>query len=269
MGKDLSNVTTTFFFCDGGSCQKAGSEKVVRAARAYLRNNELWDSTHTIKTRCNGRCEDAPTCIVSPGEFWYKELTPEKIIPILKSHLNEESSLESSLVYQKGWNKLASDNERDKITPKPFQLKNEVALGEHWVTKGFSSDQYLFPLFQYILENKPKGIIRLSTGNSFNLKQIESVVYVEAFTMEIRFIDASIINLTIGAIPKTVSPEIKNEKITSTEYISLISGGKIIQFKNNKGVLIASISFPQEENELWNYCTKIQLGGIVVPELIK
>ena len=93
MGKNIANTTHTFLFCDGGSCQKKGSEQVVRTARAYLRNNGLWNTTHTIKTRCNGRCEDAPTCIVSNGDYWYKELTPEKIIPIVKSHIETNTCL--------------------------------------------------------------------------------------------------------------------------------------------------------------------------------
>jgi len=122
MGKNIANTTHTFFFCDGGSCQKAGSEKVVRAARAYLRNNGHWDTTHTIKTRCNGRCEDAPTAIVYPGGSWYKELTPEKITPIVKRHLNNTPLLDAELLYKKGWEEQASDNERPAFKPKPFEF---------------------------------------------------------------------------------------------------------------------------------------------------
>ena len=76
MGKNLADVDYSFYHCDGGSCKKAGSENVLRDVRAHLRNNNLWDKTHSIKTRCNGRCEDAPTCIVQPGNYWYKNLTP-------------------------------------------------------------------------------------------------------------------------------------------------------------------------------------------------
>ncbi len=41
MGKDLTQVSTTFYICDGGSCRKAGSDPVMRATRAYLRNQGL------------------------------------------------------------------------------------------------------------------------------------------------------------------------------------------------------------------------------------
>ena len=102
MGKDLANTNLTFLFCDGGSCQKAGSEQAARAARVYLRNNGHWDTTHTIKTRCNGRCEDASTCIVQPGNYWYKELTPEKVVNIIKSQRRRQSALRTRVAVSRG-----------------------------------------------------------------------------------------------------------------------------------------------------------------------
>ena len=262
MGKNIANTTHTFLFCDGGSCQKAGSEKVVREARAYLRNNNLWDTTHTIKTRCNGRCEDAPTCVVTNGDFWYKDLTTEKITPILKSHIFKGEPVVSDLLYQKGWDEVKSENERAKIVPKPFVLKSNQELGEYQITKGFSSDQYLFPLFQYISDNKPKGFLTLSSDEVYNLQEVATVIYEEQFTMDLKFINEENVTLTVGAIPKTVAAEVKNKKITSTEYLVLASGDKMIQLKNNKSVLIASIQLPKEETKMWDYCTNIQLGGI-------
>ena len=110
MGKDISKVTTTFQFCDGGSCKKAKSELAVREARAYLRNENLWDTTHTIRTRCNGRCEDAPTWIVQPGNFWYKNLTPEKAVEIVKSHVDTQQPVNEYLLYKEGDTQLHTEN---------------------------------------------------------------------------------------------------------------------------------------------------------------
>ncbi len=261
MGKKIANTTHTFFFCDGGSCQKAGSEKVIRSARAYLRNNELWDSTHTIKTRCNGRCEDAPTCIVHPGEYWYKELIPEKIIPIVKRHINNETPIEAELLYQKGWEQQASSNERTPIKPKPFELKNDEELGECFITKGFSSDQYLYPLFLYLLDN-PKGILLYIADESpISFEEIDAVEYSKAHTLELHT-KTDTIALTIAAVPKD-NMELQKSKISSTEYFYQKETQQTgIRFKNKFGVTLGRVLFDSMENKAWEYCTKIQLQNI-------
>lgn len=261
MGKNIANTTHTFFFCDGGSCQKAGSEKVVREARAYLRNNELWNSTHTIKTRCNGRCEDAPTCIVSPGEFWYKELTPEKITHIVKGHLNNECPIETELLYKKGWDKHVSNNERVPIKPKPFELKNDTELGECFITKGFSSDQYLYPLFLYLKEN-PEGVsLSIPDQGLIQFDDIVSLDYSKAHTLELHT-KTSCIPLTIASVPKE-DKELQKAKISITEYFYQKETRQTgIRFKNKFGKVLANIEFDSIENKAWNYCTKIQLQNL-------
>lgn len=258
MGKNIANTTHTFFFCDGGSCQKAGSEKVVREARAYLRNNELWDSTHTIKTRCNGRCEDAPTCIVSPGEFWYKELTPEKITYIVKGHLNNECPIETELLYKKGWDKQVSNNERAPIKPKPFELKNDAELGESFITKGFSSDQYLYPLFLYLKEN-PKGItLCMVNQKPVPFEKINVLDYSKTHVLELHT-ENDCIPLTIAAVPRD-NKELQKSKISVTEYFYQKETQQVgIRFKNKFGETLGRIEFDSIKNKAWDYCTKIQL----------
>ena len=258
MGKNIANTTHTFFFCDGGSCQKAGGEKVVREARAYLRNNGHWDNTHTIKTRCNGRCEDAPTCIVYPGEFWYKELTPEKITHIVKGHINNDCPKETELLFKKGWDKQASDNEIAPIKPKPFELKNDTELGECFITKGFSSDQYLYPLFLYLLDN-PKGVTLISSDEKrVSFEDIISLEYSKTYTLELHT-ETKTIPFTIAAVPKE-NKELQQSKISITEYfIQKETQQSGIRFKNKFGEVQYKIEFDSIENKAWKYCTKIQL----------
>jgi (2Fe-2S) ferredoxin len=258
MGKNIANTTHTFFFCDGGSCQKAGSEQVVRTARAYLRNNEHWNTTHTIKTRCNGRCEDAPTCIVEPGEFWYKELTAEKITSIVKGHLNNEGISETDLLFQKGWEEQVSNKERTPIKPKSFEYKNDPELGECLITKGFSSDQYLYPLFLYLLDN-PKGVtLYITHQDPVPFEQIEAVNYSKEHTLEL-FTKTGCIPLTIAAVPKE-SKELQQSKISGTEYFYQKRTQQVgIQFKNKFGKILGKIEFDSIESKAWEYCTKIQL----------
>lgn len=258
MGKNIVNTKHTFFFCDGGSCKKAGSEQVVRTARAYLRNKELWDSTHTIKTRCNGRCEDAPTCIVHPGEFWYKELTPEKITHIVKGHINNECPIETELLFQDGWKNQTSNNERAPIKPKPFELKDDKELGACYITKGFSSDQYLYPLFLYLFEN-PKGItLSISNENTIPFEEICTVDYSKEYTLEL-MTKTKTIALTISAVPKE-NKELQQSKISVTEYFyQKETQQKGIRFKNKFGEVLGKILIDPNESDIWSYCTKIQL----------
>ena len=258
MGKDLSKTTHTFLFCDGGSCQKKDSEQVIRTARAYLRNNGLWNTTHTIKTRCNGRCEDAPTCIVSSNDYWYKELTPQNIIPILKSHIENNEPVEAYLLHKKGWEEMTSDNERASIKPKPFELKNDEALGECYITKGFSSDQYLYPLFLFLKEN-PKGVfLHLADSSPIPFEEITNVDYTTKYNVELTT-NTAVISLTIAAVPKE-KKDLQKSKISSTEYFHQKKTGQTgIRFKNKFGELIGKILFDSTSNKGWQYCTSIQL----------
>ena len=258
MGKDLSKTTHTFLFCDGGSCQKKGSEQVVRTARAYLRNNGLWDTTHTIKTRCNGRCEDAPTCIVSSNDYWYKELTPKNIIPILKSHIEKNEPVEAHLLHKKDWEEMTSDNERAPIKPKPFELKNDENLDECYTTKGFSSDQYLYPLFLFLKEN-PKGVfLHLVDASPISFEEIINVDYATKYNVVLTT-NTAVIPLTIAAVPKE-EKDLQQSKITSTEYFYQTKTKQTgIRFKNKFGKLIGKILFDSIDNKGWQYCTSIQL----------
>jgi len=266
MGKDLAVVQHTFFFCDGGSCQKAGSEEVIRNARAYIKNNMLWDEMHTIKTRCNGRCEDATTCIVLNGNYWYKELTPQKIIPILKSHINGNTPVIKDLLFQNGWDKVFSTNERARIKPKSFELKNDSDLGECFITKGFSSDQYLFPLFQFLNKEKEQAVLILSGEKRYNLDDLMAVKYEEKYKAELIFKENIIIDFIIGFVPKTEPDSLVQQKIASTEYfISLASNQKGIRLKNKMGETKAIIYLDSNASELWKYCLTVQLGGMTEP----
>jgi (2Fe-2S) ferredoxin len=258
MGKNLANTTHTFLFCDGGSCQRAGSEQVVREARAYLRNNGYWNTTHTIKTRCNGRCEDAPTCIVHPDESWYKELTPEKIIPIIKSHLDHDIPVEADLLYRKGWDEVHSDKERTPIRPKPFELKNDDDLGSCFLTKGFSSDQYLYPLFLYLQQN-PSGVSFVTPDKEhLPFEEFTAIDYAKGYTLDLHSKNA-IYPLVIAAVPKE-NTELRHTKVAITEYFYQIETGQSgIRFKNKFGKTLAGITFDSIVNKAWEYCTKIQL----------
>ncbi|WP_299252777.1 (2Fe-2S) ferredoxin domain-containing protein [uncultured Aquimarina sp.] len=254
-------------FCDGGSCRKAGSEPVIREARAYLRNNGLWDKTHTIKTRCNGRCEDAPTCIVQKGNYWYKKLTANTIIPVLKSHLIHNKPIEDHLIYQDGWESLLSDDERPEITPKPFQYKIDDQLERCMLTKGFSSDQYLYPLFLFLKTVNENISLVLANGERYFFSELQDIEYTSTYTVTLHFKDNRVIHLIIGSVSKEEPLEAIQKKITSTEYFILEETNlRGIRFKDKLTRLCGMVYIPETATKTWEYCLNIQLKGATVNE---
>ena len=137
-------------------------------------------------------------------------------------------------------------------------LKNDKELGECFITKGFSSDQYLYPLFLYLLEN-PKGIILYNADKkSISFEDIISLDYSNTHTLELHT-KTETIELTIAAVPKE-NKELQKAKISSTEYfLQKETKQSGIRFKNKFGEELYKIKFDSIENKAWEYCTKIQL----------
>lgn len=273
MGKNIKNAKTTFLFCDGGSCRKAQSETAIREARAHLRNEGLWDTTHSIKTRCNGRCEDAPTCIVQPGNYWYKELTPQKAIEIIDSHTKEEKPVTPYLLYQENWKNINSDKEKS-LAARIFKPKYDPIYGDILVCRAPNSDQYLYPLFKKLFK-KPYNIeVKLPDYTVSTITAPHQVIYTEEFDMEIQ---GSQINfkMTIGSIAhipqKDLSKEIIYHKVSVAEVLwnkTNPDQKSHIRFKNKMGqeLLIISIN---NNTPIWEYILEIYLNmNIQQPNIV-
>ncbi|WP_196889236.1 (2Fe-2S) ferredoxin domain-containing protein [Aureivirga sp. CE67] len=260
MGKDLTKAAITIQFCDGGSCKKAGSEQTTREARAFLRNNGYWNDIHNMKTRCNGRCEDAPTWIISQENSWYKNVSPEKGIEILKSHLEENKPLEDYLLFKNGWSEVKSDNER--IVKKPiFQYKFNENFGEHLSARMISSDQYMYPLFQFLMENH-KGISVEIDAETFLLTEKHKADYSDLTFLKISGKDWNT-SFAIGKVEKDASYELASQKIAVVEVIwknrNEIEEKKAIVFKSRKGTHLFTIHLSNKEKLVWNHILKIYL----------
>lgn len=255
MGKDLSKVKHIFQFCDGGSCRKAGSEQVIRDARASIKNQGRWKDTHTIKTRCNGRCEDAPTWIVQPGNYWYKNLSPEKGIEIVNAHINEQRPLEGYLLYKEGWEGLKSEKERLKESIL-FKEVHEKSLGKVIKARMPSSEQDLYPLFLYLFERYEQILIQEPGQDSRALLHQPLVDYTHELDISIKTEHGNIL-LAIAALPQHAAEELTARKIGLTEVIRLKekrnSEREGIRFKNRKGEELLTIWFKNRKGEIWRH----------------
>jgi (2Fe-2S) ferredoxin len=77
--KDLSEIKSHLFICNGGSCKRLGAEETTKLIRECLEKEGMSQCVHTTKTYCNGRCEDGPVVIEMPQGIWFKEITPNKV----------------------------------------------------------------------------------------------------------------------------------------------------------------------------------------------
>ncbi len=273
MGKDVSKVTTTFQFCDGGSCKKAKSELAVREARAHLRNNNLWDTTHTIRTRCNGRCEDAPTWIVQPGNYWYKNLTPKKAIEIVKSHTETQEPIEDYLLFKDGDSKLNTENEKI-LKPTSFKPKNDSEFGEILSARASASDQYIYAIFKKLFSFE-SGIYVSLNDEYYTISNKHNVNYVDDFDMVISGEEINF-QLAIGPITKAMEQEIDtsilNRKVGVSEVIWVTENEKYsgaIRLKNRKGKHLITLYIGKENTDIWNYIIEIYLGmDILNPRIL-
>ena len=270
MGKDLSKVDYIFQFCDGGSCRKAGSELAIRDARAYLKNKGLWNSVHTMKTRCNGRCEDAPTWVVFPGNYWYKNLTPQRGIEILKSHIREQKPLEDYLLYQPDWSSVKSEKERIKEAVS-FKMATDMQLGAILTARMPSSEQELYPLLKFCFERYPQMLVQLPGQAPFSLNQAPAIDYTDAFDIRISSSEINI-KLAIAPLPPDVSAELVERKVSVTEVIQLLPNPaeatnavmpeephaedilrQGLRLRNKWGKDLLSIWFRKEDGEIWQH----------------
>jgi (2Fe-2S) ferredoxin len=79
---------------------RKGGEEATQAIRDEIANLDLDSVIHTTRTRCNGRCKDAPVAIVYPDGIWYKNVTPDVGSNIVRQHLKGGSFLQDHVIYQ-------------------------------------------------------------------------------------------------------------------------------------------------------------------------
>jgi (2Fe-2S) ferredoxin len=103
MGKDLTKVTNTVFVCNGGTCKKNGAEENTRELRCAIKMAGLHEVTHTVKTLCQGQCENAPVLFLNPEGGWYKRMTAETIDEFVKQKLISHTGFDDHRLFKEGW----------------------------------------------------------------------------------------------------------------------------------------------------------------------
>ncbi|NRD79178.1 (2Fe-2S) ferredoxin domain-containing protein [Bacillus sp. BRMEA1] len=123
---NLKGTKHHVLICNGSSCMRKGGEEATQAIRHEIANLELDSLIHTTRTRCNGRCKDAPVAIIYPEGTWYKNVTPEIGSKIVREHLSGKGHLQEHIIYQYGSEGFIQTENTDCIAGVSKSEKNRV-----------------------------------------------------------------------------------------------------------------------------------------------
>lgn len=119
--KDLVSTKKCLFICNGGSCMRKDAEKVTQEIRQSITDYQIDDSYHTVRTKCMGRCDDAPIAMLVPDNIWLKKLDHNKC-DLLISQIESDQVIDSpNFLHKMGTLAVNSKSIPTKYREKPKQ----------------------------------------------------------------------------------------------------------------------------------------------------
>lgn len=100
--KNITDIKTHLFICNGGTCKLNGSEESTAALRNEINKAGLNNEIHTTKTLCNGRCKDGPIVIAMPEGIWFKQMFTNVAGEFVNDYLINNNAPEKHILYQYG-----------------------------------------------------------------------------------------------------------------------------------------------------------------------
>ena len=107
---DLIETQKCLFICNGGSCLKKDEEDLTAGIRKAIAEAGLKDKIHTVRTKCIGRCDDAPVVFSAPDNRWYKEVFIDKIPDFIENYINNNSLKGEFFLYEMGQKTINSES---------------------------------------------------------------------------------------------------------------------------------------------------------------
>ena len=108
--KDLVNTKKCLFICNGGCCMKKDAEEVTQAIRRCIKEMGLDDEYLTVRTKCIGRCDDAPVAMLSPDNVWLKNIDSMQVDLLLREIQENQIKNSKNFLYKMGDNAINSDS---------------------------------------------------------------------------------------------------------------------------------------------------------------
>ena len=183
MGKDLTTVTNTVFVCNGGTCKKSNSEKIIQELRCAIKIAGLQKTTHTVKTYCIGQCEDAPVVLVLPNNTYYKKMHLGMVPHLVNDKLKNKVDLPLNVLFKSGESKMFHAKD---IIPKMQGefISNQVGINKNTkVASIYPWEQNTYPLFKELFQNY-RSLFLIKYKNSilqsstFNINYENGIIYV-------------------------------------------------------------------------------------------
>lgn len=261
MGKDLTKISHCILFCTGGSCRKKGAEKIASEIRAHLKSEGFYDSVHTVKTMCNGRCEDAPTLIVAPEFVWYKNMTVEKGIELVENHIRRNKPLQDQVLFVPGMDRMESDNPRSLYKPKFYERKTDMEFGEVLMAKTDPWEQNLYPMLKDIFIKFRKNVLVkvpsfssqfISLDDDLELSYDEKWVKIQHDTVRFEF--------AIGVPSKEDQLFFKENRLGTVEvYKTLDNLDHGVRFKSKMNETKLVVKCKSDDLSFWEHLNEIYL----------
>ncbi|MCF0228609.1 MAG: NADH-quinone oxidoreductase subunit NuoF [Parasporobacterium sp.] len=85
--EETSNYSYTVIVCGGTGCISSHCGEVMTALKKQYVTRGLREEARIIESGCLGLCALGPTVLVQPGNIFYVNMTPEKIVQIVDKHL--------------------------------------------------------------------------------------------------------------------------------------------------------------------------------------
>ena len=99
MTKDLTKIQKIVFICNGDSCMKNGADANTLALRECIKEHDLDERIHTVRTRCFGQCKSGPIMFIHPDNVWYKEMSTELSATVVSSHILKKERIEDHVLF--------------------------------------------------------------------------------------------------------------------------------------------------------------------------
>ena len=87
MAKDYEKYCQFAFVCNGSDCKKKGAKDLERAFAQEFKKQDVKDSSRTFKTKCTGRCKEAPVVIV--GQQWLPKVKPADVPRLVEKYFRK------------------------------------------------------------------------------------------------------------------------------------------------------------------------------------
>ncbi len=248
MGKDLTKVTNTVFVCNGGTCKKNGAEENTRELRCAIKMAGLHEVTHTIKTLCQGQCENAPVLFLNPDGIWYKRMTAETIDAFVKQKLANRTGFDDHTLFKDGWTTMLPVKTIEAKTHDELTLHDDDRIGNVYGAQIYPWEHNVYPLLKEIFQVYRERLTVYYCDKVLNSSQFQ-ITYKDGRALINGNIAGDELEVTMSA---TRESEYFLYKVSKIKLYRKPDAQQGIYIANAKQGVFLQIEW-REENDFWNH----------------